>query len=302
MTAIDTTVALSSGQLGGLRAAGVTAVSRYIAPQDWKVITPAEYARYGPAGMEVVLNWESGAQDLRSLTVSQTRVYAAEAVRQAHACGYPRGCWIYNSADWNVMPQDWPTVSANLRAIRPIYAAVGYGLGLYAPWDALTWAQRDRLVDGYWQAGMSTSWSGGRNAQLWPGAHLRQRHSTTIAGVDCDTNDIHIPAFGQAGATPTGGTDMPQPTTSEVVRLLAQGSDDRGFVPLTGTPDVGAESVDPAAHYNLKAVMAKLDGLKVPPIDQAALNAAVAAALADPTVLASVAKAVNDDAARRQAE
>jgi hypothetical protein len=200
VTAIDTTVALSSAQMGGLRAAGVTAVSRYIAPQSWKRITPAEYARYGPAGMQIVLNWESGATDLRGLSVAQTKAYAADAVEQARACGYPHGCWIYNSADWDVHASEWPTVSANLRAIRPIYSAGGYGLGLYAPWDALSWAQRDRLVDGFWQAGMSTSWSGGRNRNAWLGAHLRQRHSGTVAGVDCDTNDILIGAFGQAGA------------------------------------------------------------------------------------------------------
>jgi len=208
MTAIDTTVSLSSAQIAGLRAAGVTAVSRYIAPQSWKRITPAEYGRIIAGGLQVSLNWESGAEDLKTMGATQTRTFAFEAVRQAQACGYPRGCVILNSADWDVSAGDWSAVAANLRIIRPIYRAAGYGLGLYGPWDALAWAKRDALVDVYWQAGMSTAWSGRRNAQLWPGAHLRQRRNAVIAGVDCDTNDILIAQFGQAGGgiTPTSAT------------------------------------------------------------------------------------------------
>jgi hypothetical protein len=214
MTVIDTTVGLSTAQIAGLRAAGVTAVSRYIAPQAWKRITPDEYRRILAGGLQVSLNWESGARDLYTVGTSTTADYARQAVAQVQACGYPAGCVILNSADWDVQAAEWPTVAARLRTIRPIYRAAGYGLGLYAPWDALGWAQRDGLVDVYWQAGMSTAWSGRRNANAWPGAHLRQRRNAVIAGVDCDTNDILIAQFGQAG--PGGSAITPSSTGADM--------------------------------------------------------------------------------------
>jgi hypothetical protein len=240
VTAIDTTVNLSSAQLAGLRAAGVTAVSRYIAHSTTigKIIPVSEAARYGPAGMQLVLNWEQRADDLRTLSTAQTAAYAHEAVAMAQVRAYPAGCAIYVSADWDVMASEWPTVAANLRVIRSIYSPARYGLGLYAPWDALTWAKRDGLVDFYWQAGMSTSWSGRRNANAWPGAHLRQRRNAVIAGVECDTNDILIPAFGQAG----GG----------VTHISATGGDVELNTPIPGsgygsapkTLDVGLALID----------------------------------------------------------
>jgi hypothetical protein len=214
MTVIDTTVGLTTAQIAGLRAAGVTAVSRYIAPQAWKRITPDEYRRILAGGLQVSLNWESGARDLYTVGTSTTADYARQAVAQVQACGYSAGCVILNSADWDVQAAEWPTVAARLRTIRPIYRAAGYGLGLYAPWDALGWAQRDGLVDVYWQAGMSTAWSGRRNANAWPGAHLRQRRNAVIAGVDCDTNDILIARFGQAG--PGGSAITPSSTGADM--------------------------------------------------------------------------------------
>lgn len=212
MTAVDTTVSLSTAQVAGLRAAGVVAVVRYLAPQSWKRLTPAEAGRYRTAGMPLAANWESDARDLLVLDVATTAAHAHEAVRQAQADGFPPGCWIYNSgADYDVQAGDWARIAANLRIIRPIYRAGGFGLGMYSSWDALTWAHRDGLVDGYWQS-MSPGYSAGRNARTLPFAHLRQHLPTTIAGVSCDPNDVLIPAFGQAGAgissTSAPGGDM----------------------------------------------------------------------------------------------
>lgn len=313
MTAVDTTVSLSNTQIAGLRAAGVTAVSRYIAPQAWKRITPAEYGRIIAGGLQVSLNWESGPQDLKALGVAATTSYAQEAVQQAHACGYPAGCVILNSADWDVTSGDWPKVAANLRAIRTVYRAAGYGLGLYAPWDALAWAERDGLVDVYWQAGMSTSWShagipssvkNGRNANLWPGAHLRQRRNAVIAGVDCDTNDILLAAFGQAGAGntphPPTGADMEQ--TDVLIRgtglaarvvgdVFADLQNLRNFLyakpgatGLTNPPPDGSVAV------LLSHLAANPPAGTAPSQDQ--VTAAVKAALTDPAVLAALAQLI----------
>jgi hypothetical protein len=279
MTAIDTTVSLTATQIAGLRAAGVTAVSRYIAPQAWKRITPAEAARYGPAGMELVLNWEDAATNLASGTYG-TAAAARSAVQQAQACGYPAGGIIYNSADWDVQAGQWATVAANLRTIRPIYRAAGYGLGLYAPWDALGWAQRDGLVDAYWQAGMSTSWSGGRNRNAWPGAHMRQRRETTIAGVACDLNDILNSAFGQMG-----GTDM---DLNDIVpgSGLADGSGDLRVRQILANASRANDPYATAAQAwqneqlrNSRAILAAVQKLTAPTVDLDALADKVTARL-----------------------
>jgi len=331
MTAIDTTVGLTAAQLAALRAAGVTAVSRYIAPQVWKRITPTEAAWYAPAGVQLVLNWESGAQDLVNLSQADTETYARQAVVQAQACGYPAGCVIYVSADWNVAAGQWGTVARNLRAIRSIYRAAGYGLGLYGPWDALAWAKRDGLVDAYWQAGMSTSWSGGRNASAWPGAHLRQRRATFVAGVDCDVNDILIASFGQAGqpgaapAVTTQGDDMgviarddktgqeywctggfshpiASPEQANAIRALAV----EGVIQLASRPASDPNWMDGGTTrtgWTPEVFGPVWTGSGAAPvIDQDALNTAVKAALSDASVLAGLAKAVNDDAAARLAQ
>lgn len=259
MTAIDTTVNLSSAQLAGLRAAGVTAVSRYIAHSTTigKIIPVSEVARYGPAGMQLVLNWEQRADDLRTLSTAQTAAYAHEAVAMAQARAYPAGCAIYVSADWDVTASEWPTVSANLRVIRSIYSPAHYGLGLYAPWDALTWAKRDGLVDFYWQAGMSTSWSGRRNANAWPGAHLRQRRNAVIAGVECDTNDILIAQFGQAGTAgpiSTGGITVATAATEDIFNRVTT---NRRFADTVGALNAFMPNTDGA----LAGLNAKLDAL-----------------------------------------
>src|SRR5438045_5365543 len=45
-------------------------------------------------------------------------------------------------------------------------------------------------MQAFWQAGMSTSWSSARNRNLHPSAGWRQTGHITIAGQDCDHNDI----------------------------------------------------------------------------------------------------------------
>jgi hypothetical protein len=183
-----------------LRAAGVTGVLRYLAWQTVsaapKTIQPEEFRALIAAGIDVTLNWEYGADDFTRRSFDSTGA-AGEAVRQARALGYPDECAIYYSVDQDITGSQWPVVRDHFRAINAVHGLAR--TGIYGPWDALEWARQDRVASWFWQAGMSTAWSAGRNRNLWPGAHLRQRRQQTIDGADCDVNDIIQADYGQYG-------------------------------------------------------------------------------------------------------
>lgn len=200
-----------------LKAAGVSDVCRYLSwPHYWngrthtevnpKIIQRQEYDELANSGVGVTLNWEYAAVDwMTGGTGAQT--HAAEAVRQAEELGYPHGCAIIGSADWDMSHAQWLS-SARAYAItwRDRISQAGYRPGVYGPWDVLSWCRDEVGIDVFWQAGMSTAWSGGRNRNPWPGAHIRQRGHKQVGGVDTDYNDILIPDWGQYRKQQQGGT------------------------------------------------------------------------------------------------
>jgi glycoside hydrolase-like protein len=224
----------------GLRAAGATGVCRYLCWQllttTPKILTPQEYAALRAAGLDVVLNWEYDAEDLVNPGFDPVAA-AREAVRQANALPYPDFRVIYWSADFNVTATQWPTIRDRLRQINTVIGVAR--TGLYGPYDALEWARRDGVASWFWQAGMSTSWSSGRNAALWPGAHLRQRRQVTIDGADCDINDIIQPDYGQQGRNmPTDPMQINNIEEYAYAALL--GTDAANIHPPTGWASDGA--------------------------------------------------------------
>jgi hypothetical protein len=181
-----------------LLAATATGVARYLSwlPNN-KVITRTELQKLCQAGLGVILVWECGAQDFIGPKFD-ARAAATEAVRQANSLGYPENAALYYALDWDVTVSQWPMIRDRLRN-GPIAVHGVERTGIYGPSDALEWARRDGCANWFWQAGMSTAWSRGRNRQLWPGAHLRQRRTTTIDGASCDLNDIIKSDYGQGG-------------------------------------------------------------------------------------------------------
>jgi hypothetical protein len=192
-----------------LTAAGVTHVCRYLSwLHFWggtthtgvnpKIIQKAEYDELTAAGIQVILNWEYDASDWLSGS-SGGAAHAVEAVKQARALGYPAGAPIVGSADFNMSRAQWTSVGkAYGQAFVQTLTAAGYRAGVYGPWDVLAWCAAE--VPGFsmfWQC-MSTSFSAGRNANPWPGAHLRQRAYLTVGGVQGDRNDILKEPIGMA--------------------------------------------------------------------------------------------------------
>lgn len=304
MTVID---CVKSPPVDAMRAAGVTGLLRYL---SWtgsrdtlgKVIHQPEYDQLRAAGFDLVLNWEFSASDWLG-GASAGQAHAAEAVRQASALGYAAGCAIPGSADFNMTLSQWNTSCASYaRAYSQGIRAGGYVAGVYGPWDVLTWCQQLGGFGMFWQS-MSTAWSGGRNAHQWPGAHLWQRRSGFVGGFGVDFNDVLQADWGQYGvdAANTGGTmaDFDPSDTN----AWQQGNRTASLLQMT---DVPSTTAIPAGEPNklaaaLRDIQTTVHGLSAPapaPVDPAALKAA----LLDPEVLAALAKAVNDDAARRLAQ
>lgn len=185
-----------------LKAAGVTDVLRYISlPQAntaWKRISLGEYQELLAAGVRVTLNFEYAATDWLGGAAAGA-AHAAEAVRQAKALGYPTGCTIPGSADFNMSRAQWDAAGHGYaQAFAAGIRAGGYRPGVYGPYNVLTWCRDAALGFAmFWQAGMSAAWD--NNAGPWPGAHLRQRRHLAVAGQDTDLNDILITEWGQAG-------------------------------------------------------------------------------------------------------
>lgn len=182
-----------------LRNAGVSGVLRYLCYEPvgtWKVIKQPEYDELIGAGFDVTLNWEYDARDW--LSVNGTS-HGNTAVMQARRLGYPIGCTIYGSCDFDMNYTQWLNAGrAYAKAFAKAIRDGGYRPGVYGPFDVLTWVRAETIMDRFWQAGMSTAWSGGRNANVFIGAHLRQRRKIAIGNQETDWNDILIPEWGQA--------------------------------------------------------------------------------------------------------
>lgn len=191
-----------------LKAAGVSDVFRYLSWMNYwggvshnypnpKIIQKAEYDELLAAGIAVTLNWEYDAKDWLSGSDGGA-AHALEACKQARALGYPAGATIIGSADFDMTRQQWDGAGhAYAVAFGAGIRAGGYTPGVYGPYDVLTWCANETGLSRFWQAGMSWAWSGQRNRNRWPGAHVRQMNHRTVGGRDTDWNEILIPDWGQ---------------------------------------------------------------------------------------------------------
>jgi hypothetical protein len=283
-----------------LKAAGASGVSRYLSyvnPRTApKIVTKAEYDALLAAGLAVVLNWEYDTHDFTNAGFD-ARLAANEALRQARALGYPDVCPIYFSVDFDATAGQWPTIAARFRAVNAVLGVAR--TGIYGPWDVLEWARRDGVAAWFWQAGMSTSWSAGRNRNLWPGAHLRQRRTATIGGADCDINDIIQADYGQLGGDDVGISDID--TAYLIWRIEAV---THLFDTIRGGPEKGAAVEIVRQVKELAAGLADLKAasgqstVTLSDADRAAITQALAGAV--PTA-EQIATAVLDEQHRRDA-
>lgn len=264
-----------------MRAYGVSGVVRYLSYlPNGKVIDRAEYQDLVNAGFDVAFVWEYNADDFSRTSFNATSA-AREALRQLNVIGAPDDTVIYYGLDWDVQANQWGTCLAKLRQVTAVHGASR--TGIYGPYDALEWAHRDGVATWFWQAGMSTAWSYGRNRNAWPGGlHLRQVRTVDLAGADVDVNTIHQLNYGQVGGDMPLSPDDIKAITQNVTCAIKRGAWRDGHTEGTFDPgyrggptiETVQEQVQVVAE-ELVGISARLDQLATAPIDYDQLAAAL---------------------------
>lgn len=177
-----------------LFAAGKKFAIRYIGPGGtWKHMTRAEYDRLVAAGLMVALVAEGAATDM--LSGSAKGVQQAQQAQQAlKDLGLPENTPIYFAADWDVQSAQWSACRAYLQGAASV---VGLSrVGIYAGYDAVSWAVRDGVATLFWQ---TYAWSEGR----WhPANHVEQyKNGVSMAGGSLDLCRSKQDYFGQIGGS-----------------------------------------------------------------------------------------------------
>lgn len=281
-----------------LLAAGKTFACRYGGPGSAsKQLTTEERDALHAAGIAIVANAEGAADGLKG-GYSAGVAWAKSADEYFARLGLPKGRPIYFSVDYDTTATSWPALDA---AMDGIASVIGRDrVGVYGEYALMVHLSGNGKAKWFWQ---TYAWSGGR---WFPGNHIEQyKNGVTIGGADCDLNRAMKADYGQwEGQTMAGepvkadlwwDRPVPKPLVGKVSAV--QLGDVWGQLILGGSP------IDGEKGYLVKA----LDELVARPaapaavVDQEQVDAAMAKALSNPTVLAGLAKAINDDAAKRMA-
>jgi len=261
-----------------LKGAGVVGVSRYVSRHGWKVVDQAEYDELRAADITVVLNFEDEATGWLG-GASAGVADANFSADRAEALGYPAGAPIPSSADFDMTSTQWKGPGADYAlAYQRTLRSHGYRPGVYGPYYVLGWCQQVGY-DWFWQAGMSTSWSAGHNANAWPGAHLRQRFKTIVGGLEVDHSDILREDWADVALL----TDADLAQLRAVMQLI---QNEYGWIAkYLNDKDGTAYPVNATLHQ----ILAATGSVAAPSQDQ--VNAAVAAVMNDPAWMAKMAAA-----------
>ena len=276
-----------------LYAAGKRVVCRYV---SWsrlgKNLSLAEASALSAAGFAVVTNWEYTAQDQLG-GYDKGVEHAREADRQHRACGGPATRPIYFSTDFDASASQ--LAGPVTQYFRGAASVLGLGrVGVYGGLRSVRYMLDHGLARWAWQA---YAWSGG----VWDNrAHIQQyRNGVTLAEATVDLDRAMKADYGQ---WKIGGEDDDMDTRQAqilwnmgwLVQGLVEG-DDPIVIPANTAYGVAGTSLPNKVAQAIKAAA------DVVTVDPAVVDAAVAKALASPTVLAAVVKAINDDHARRLA-
>ncbi|MGI5245409.1 DUF1906 domain-containing protein [Dactylosporangium sp. CA-139066] len=281
--------------------AGKRFVCRYLAYlPNGKVLSDSERRSLHAKGFSIVLNWEQAAGDMfKGYATGQA--HAREALRQANAVGAPASVPIYFSCDKDV------TTAAQMNAVADYLdgAASVLGrsrVGVYGEYSVI-----EAMVPNHAAWGWQTyAWSGGKTSAK---AHFKQyRNGVQLAGADLDLN-VSLKSNIGAWLPPSVEhvTEEEDMNLTDVVTLPADAYPEAGssatvgvILGYTNGRMVRVEGAVAAIKAQVADMAAKVDALSVPAPAPVTVDAdALRAVLTEPAFLAALAKAVNDDAARR---
>lgn len=223
-----------------LAAQGVRFVCRYLcydnASTRWKIITPAEAAALGAAGIGVILNFEWYATRMVDPNVAdkyQAGVAdARQAVAQAQAMGSPKGITIVFSCDTGITSAQVPMMIQYMRGVESVCEAAGYDIDIYGGWLAVTAWSEDRIARGKtsratWQAYAWSNVGPNRTIVITPYSdffqHLGHPHfdPAQLGGPSAtDENEVVSDSTGLVWVpgqpfTNPGGGEVPPPTPTQ---------------------------------------------------------------------------------------
>lgn len=279
-------------------AAGHAGVIRYIGtPGRTKNITKAEYQDMTSRGVGVALVYENHAGDAGG-GFSAGVTAARNARADANSIGFPGSRPIYFAVDSDqVSPANFAAVSAYLDGAASILGDRAR-VGVYGEYDVIEKNVGSHAAYG-WQ---TAAWSGGKRSSK--AAIFQRLGQTYVGGIQVDINDILASDWGQHSASEGDMTPDEFLNTKvtwwdnqavTVKNLLAEVFiSARG---LNGRPafDGQTDIVALPPLVDIKAAVTK----PVPAVVDLDALAAKVAALAPTIDYAALAKAVNDDNARR---
>jgi hypothetical protein len=207
--------------VGGLKAAGVTFVGRYVAratDDPEKLITPDEAVEFAIAGIAVFPIYEGPEQQSGAATGTADGQYAASYLPTV---GLPpnAGVTVYYAEDFDVQSADMPEISAAFTAFRA--ALPGYGIGAYSCGYCNSQLSAQGLIVKKWLSG-STDYNGTQTAiddgdyDMRQGLPTEVSINNRIVNVDFDTLRI---ADADIGARVPWGGAIPQNSPLSVVAI-----------------------------------------------------------------------------------
>lgn len=290
----------------GLAAAGKKFAMVYVGPGSaGKHLTPAHRDALFAAGLSIVLLVEGAEGDmLTGYATGRAHAQSAEAGRLA--LGAP-ALPLYFAADKDMTSANLPAINAYLQGAASV---IGVGrVGTYGEYDVMRWTRDAGTARWSFQ---TYGWSSGK---WYAGNHVEQyRNGQSLAGGTVDLCRAKTDQYGQwtrGGATTIEedevtaleGIDRTQLSNSEhMLQALLALTDAGGIGNNAGNNSLVTQNAlavllkqiatDAAAAAKTKPAVT---------VDADTLASAFRLALQDPATLAAVAKAVNDDDARRMA-
>src|SRR5580704_4414604 len=135
MTAIIDTNRDVTAWLPALKAAGVTAIGRYLNrldPGEEKVVKPTEARAIAACGLRLFLIFEIGG---RPNGGAQGHLDGRWSAKYMAEVGAPAGAAIYYAVDYDAQADDMPGILAAFETFHAAVAAAGYRAGVYGSGD-----------------------------------------------------------------------------------------------------------------------------------------------------------------------